>query len=213
MAIKTKAKAKKPTTIKDLTLDEKNVNRHSQLGTGLLKSSVKEEGFGRSILISDDNVVIAGNGTVQAAGSIGMEKVRIIETDGSEVIAVKRTDIKSGTAKFFKMALADNVVASKNIVLDVVATEALVEEYPEVKAWAAIVTDPPDKKVKEDEDASNTTTMTFHFSNTQAGNVKKALKISKGLNKSKAKTAGNTNDHANALYFIVAEFLKLHKGK
>lgn len=205
---------KQPTTINELNLDPKNANKHSQFGTGLLENSVRDNGFGRSILISDDNVVIAGNGTVEGAAAIGMEKVRVVETDGKEIIAVKRTDVKSGTAAFYKMALADNVVAQKNIVLDVEVVDAIVEEYPETAAWGGIITDPPGEKNKlEDPDKANQVTMTFQFSSAQAAKMKQAVKISKELNKQKFKNAGNSNENANAMYFIILEYLKAHKGK
>jgi len=206
--------AEKKTTIKSLNLDQKNANKHSPYGTTLLENSVRENGFGRSILISNDNHIIAGNGTVEGAAAIGMENVRIIETDGHEIIAVKRTDIKSNTTEFYKMALADNVVAQKNIVLDADVVEALVEEYPALKAWGSIVTDPPGMKDKiEDADKANQTTVAFQFINSQAAKVKQALKISKELNKTKFANTGNSNDNANAMYFIVTEYLKAHKVK
>lgn len=206
--------AEKKTTIKSLKLDPRNANKHTQYGSGLLENSVRENGFGRSILISSDDVIIAGNGTVEGASAIGMENVRIIETDGNEIIAVKRTDVKSDTPEFYRMALADNVVAQKNIALDIEVVEAIVEEYPAAKVWGAIITDPPGARDKiEDPDKANQTTSTFHFTRNQAAKVKQALSVSKELNKTKFSNAGNTNENANALYFIVLEYLKAHKSK
>lgn len=203
----------KKTTVKSLTLDPKNANKHSQFGTNLLENSIRENGLARSIVISNDNVVIAGNGTTEGAVSVGIEKVRIIETDGNELIAVKRTDIKSGTDAFYKLALADNIVAQKNIVMDVELVEAIVEEYPGTKVWGQFITDPVDSKNKmEDPDKANQTEMKFQFSNNQAAKVKQAVKTSKVLNKAKFQNAGNSNENANALYFIVLEYLKAHKN-
>lgn len=204
--------AEKKTTIKGLKLDQRNANKHSQFGTGLLENSVRDNGFGRSILISNDDVVIAGNGTVEGAAAIGMEKVRIVETDGTEIIAVKRTDINSGTAAFHKMALADNIVPVHNIVFDLEVVEAIATEFPSTKAYAAIILDPPGEKNRQDDpDRAGITSSTFHFTEPQSAKVKKALKISKELNKEKMKTVGNKNENANALYFIVLEYLKNHR--
>lgn len=200
------------TTVKSLKLDPKNANKHSQYGTGLLESSIRENGLARSIVISKDNVVIAGNGTTEGAVAVGIEKVRIIETNGDELIAVKRMDIKSGTAEFYKLALADNIVAQKNIVMDVELVEAVVEEYPSTRVWGSIITDPPGAKNKvDDPEAIGQVTMNFQLSGTQAAKVKQAIKISKELNKTKFQNAGNNNDQGNALYFIVQEYLKGHK--
>lgn len=199
------AKAK----LQDLTLDPKNANKHSQYGTGLLENSTRENGLGRSILISRDNVVIAGNGVVEAAGAIGIEKVQIVETDGNEIIAVKRTDIKSGTPEFYKMALADNIVAQKNIVMDVEVVEALVQEFPEVKAWGGIVTDPPGGGVA-DTDRAGRVNMGFQLTGPQAAKIKKAIKVSIQVNKAKFQ-GDNSNHNGNALYYMALDYLKNHK--
>lgn len=203
----------KKTTIKDLKLDPMNANKHSQYGTGLLENSLRENGFARSIVISNDDVVIAGNGTVEGAGAIGMENIRIIESNGNELIAVKRTDIKSGTAEFHRLALADNIVAQKNIVLDVEVIEAIVTEYPSTKVWGAIVTDPPGARDRVEDDKAGLVTMTLHLSSVQAAKVKTAIKMSKELNKVKFQNAGNSNENGNAVYFMALEYTKAHKSK
>ena len=59
----------------------------------------------RSSLI-ENNRILAGNGTIEGAKQAGIKNVRIIETAGDEVIAVRQTgrteDEKVG------LALADN---------------------------------------------------------------------------------------------------------
>lgn len=126
---------KKVSSIADLLPDKRNVNKHSEFGTHLLNKSIQENGVGRSILISSDNEIIAGNGVVEVAGGTGIEKVRVIDTDGSELIAVRRTDIKSGSKQFYAMALADNLTAKNNIVLDADVANAIAEDYPDIKDW------------------------------------------------------------------------------
>lgn len=98
--------------IADLKFDDKNFNKHTEYGMSLLEKSLRENGAGRSILIDKDNNIIAGNGIVEAAGSVGLEKVKIVETSGDEIIAVKRTDLKLDSKKGREMALADNATAS-----------------------------------------------------------------------------------------------------
>jgi len=98
--------------IKDLKFDDKNFNKHTEYGMSLLEKSLRENGAGRSILIDKDNNIIAGNGIVEAAGSVGLEKVKIVETSGDEIIAVKRTDLKLDSKKGREMALADNATAN-----------------------------------------------------------------------------------------------------
>lgn len=101
--------------ISDLKFDDKNFNQHTEYGMGLLEKSLRENGAGRSILIDKDNNIIAGNGIIEAAGNIGLEKVKVVETSGDEIIAVKRTDIKLDSKKGREMALADNATAAADL--------------------------------------------------------------------------------------------------
>jgi len=60
----------------------------------------------RSIVIDEDNRVLAGNGTVEGAKEQGVSKVRIIEAEGDEVIAVRRRGLSEDDK--VGLALADN---------------------------------------------------------------------------------------------------------
>lgn len=104
--------------IGDLKFDKKNFNKHTEYGMGLLEKSLRENGAGRSILIDKDNNIIAGNGIVEAAGTVGIEKVKIVETTGDEIIAVKRTDIALESKEGYQMAMADNATAAADLEWD-----------------------------------------------------------------------------------------------
>lgn len=101
--------------ISELKFDDKNFNKHTKEGLSLLEKSLRENGAGRSILIDKDNNIIAGNGVIEVAGQIGLEKIKIIETTGDEIVAVKRTDISLDSEKGRQMALADNTTASADL--------------------------------------------------------------------------------------------------
>ena len=104
--------------ISDLRFDDKNFNQHTEYGMSLLEKSLRENGAGRSILIDKDNNIIAGNGVIEAAGNIGLEDLQIVETDGSKIVAVKRTDIALDSAQGRQMALADNATAAADLSWD-----------------------------------------------------------------------------------------------
>ena len=53
------------------------------------------------------DIVIAGNGVYEQAQELGL-KVRVIESDGTELIAIKRTDLSTKDEKRKLLALADN---------------------------------------------------------------------------------------------------------
>jgi len=138
------------TTIKDLKFDDKNFNKHTEYGMSLLEKSLRENGAGRSILIDKDNNIIAGNGIVESAGQIGLDKVKVIETTGDELIAVKRTDISLNSKKGRKMALADNSTAKADLEWD---EENLKSEFDEeeLKDWGVDLEWTEETEVTEDE--------------------------------------------------------------
>lgn len=97
--------------LRDLKSDPMNARRHNPRNVGMIETSIQRNGFGRPILISSDNVVAAGNATIDAAASAGLENVRIIDSDGTEVIAIRRTDVSSDSPTFTNLALSDNRAA------------------------------------------------------------------------------------------------------
>lgn len=104
--------------IEELIQDDRNFNRGTEKGKELIEKSFRELGAGRSVLIDKDNRLIGGNKAQIGAMDAGITKVRIIETDGTELIAVKRTDISLDTEKGRKMALADNATQQANLSWD-----------------------------------------------------------------------------------------------
>ena len=103
--------------IEALKQDELNFNKGTYQGDVLLEKSLKRFKAGRSILLDKDNNIIAGNKTAKAAASMGL-KVRVIETTGDELVAVKRTDVDINTKEGREMALADNRTAQINLAWD-----------------------------------------------------------------------------------------------
>tara|TARA_R100000664_G_scaffold13797_1_gene21880 strand:- start:1813 stop:2313 length:501 start_codon:yes stop_codon:yes gene_type:complete len=94
------------TSIKDLKSDHKNARKRTDRSATLIEESLKKYGAARSIVIDEDNRVLAGNGTIEGAKAAGLENVRVIETDGDEIIAVKRKGLTEDEK--VGLALADN---------------------------------------------------------------------------------------------------------
>lgn len=104
--------------ITQLRHDKKNFNKGTDEGKDMMEKSFKEHGAGRSVLLDKDNNIIAGNKSTSAARKAGIKKVRVIETDGTELIAVKRTDISIDSKEGREMALLDNRTAQVNLSWD-----------------------------------------------------------------------------------------------
>lgn len=136
--------------ISDLKFDDQNFNEHTEFGMSLLEESLRENGAGRSILIDKDNNIIAGNGVIEAAGQIGLDNVKIIETTGDEIVAVKRTDISLNSKKGRKMALADNATAAADLSWN---KDNLTKFFnnDELKAWDIDLDWSDDTEIIEDE--------------------------------------------------------------
>lgn len=92
--------------LKDLKQDKRNYRKHNKRNLDLIKKSVAEVGLGRSVVIDNDNEIICGNGLVSTLDKD--TKVKVIETDGSELVVVKRTDLATGDDKRKQLAIMDN---------------------------------------------------------------------------------------------------------
>lgn len=87
--------------------DKHNYRLHSAENKALIKKSLEECGTGRSILIDAENEIIAGNGVYEQAKKLNIP-VKIVETDGNELVAIKRTDLKTNDQKRKVLAVMDN---------------------------------------------------------------------------------------------------------
>ena len=79
----------------------------TQCNKSLINKSLKECGAGRSIVIDNEDNIIAGNGIYEQAQKLGL-KTKVIETDGSELVVVKRTDLATDDDKRKQLAVMDN---------------------------------------------------------------------------------------------------------
>ena len=92
--------------LKDLKQDKRNYRKHNQRNLDLIKKSVNDVGLGRSIVIDNQNEIICGNGLVSTLDK--NTPVKVIETDGSELVVVKRTDLATDDGKRKQLAVMDN---------------------------------------------------------------------------------------------------------
>lgn len=116
----------------ELKFDPKNYRIHGDKNKRLIQKSLVDCGAGRSILIDKEDCIIAGNGVYEQAQELGL-KVRVIESDGTELIAIKRTDLKTEDARRKALALADNYTSDTSV-FDI---EAVMEDFTpdELDLW------------------------------------------------------------------------------
>lgn len=147
------------THIDQLIPDDHNFNKHTEYGMHLLEKSVGEFGLGRSILLDKNNRIIGGNGITETAANLDLNKVIVVETDGTQLVAVKRTDMDLYTKRGREMAMADNATGKANLDFDPVQIDMMAEKYDfDPSDWGVDIStpdvdleEPDDDNVKDDE--------------------------------------------------------------
>jgi hypothetical protein len=107
------------TQLSDLIPDKRNANKGTKRGADAVTRSLRDFGAGRSVLVDRNGNVLAGNQTVKAAGAAGIDQnVILVETDGSQLVVVKRTDLDLDDPKARALAIADNRAAELGLEWD-----------------------------------------------------------------------------------------------
>jgi hypothetical protein len=113
----------KKAKIKDFQQDSSNANKGSEKGLRMLDDSIADVGLGRSIVVDKHNRIIAGNKTQERAIDRGLENAIVIETDGKELIVVKRKDLDLNDTNpnnpARKLAYYDNRAAELDLSWDI----------------------------------------------------------------------------------------------
>lgn len=102
-----------------LTFDSKNARKHSAENLAAIAESLKQFGQRKPIVVTADNVVVAGNGTLEAARLIGWSSIDVVRVPA---------DWSDDQVKAF--ALADNRTAE----LAEWDSEVLLEQLFELEA-------------------------------------------------------------------------------
>ena len=92
-------------------LDPRNARTHPARNMDAVGKSLKDLGAGRSIVVDADGVVIGGNAVYTKAKELGIP-VREIETNGDELVVVRRVDLKTDDPRRKALALADNQIGT-----------------------------------------------------------------------------------------------------
>lgn len=98
-----------PTHIADLTTDPANRRKHNPRNLGMVVDALHRVGAARSIVIDEDGVVLAGNGTIEAAAEAGITRLQVVDADGETLVAVRRTGLTREQKR--ALALYDNRAA------------------------------------------------------------------------------------------------------
>lgn len=190
----------------EIKFDKRNYRKHGERNKNLIEKSLKECGAGRSIVVDADGEIIAGNGIYEAAQKAKIP-VREIETDGSELVVVRRTDLHTEDDKRKQLAIMDNSTSdSSEFDLELLQEDFDLDALNDFGVsfdGLECETDFPELAAG---DKSPFQQMTFTFADGQAEVVKSALEMAKDK-ENNLDNMGNQNSNGNALFLIVSEWI------
>ena len=198
------------TKLNVLVADHKNARKRTQRSATLIETSLREFGAARSIVIDEHNRVLAGNGTVEGAKAIGLENVKVIETDGNEIIAVKRKNLTEDEK--VGLALADNRTGDlaewdaemlENLSFDH-SLDPWFEEG-DLEQLIGATADEVDFPEISDADKSDLEQITLTMHTTQAETFKEAMQLAKKMGEFDQTL--NENSNGNAATRVAESFL------
>ena len=186
--------------ITELKPDPQNARQHDAKNLKAIEGSLTQFGQRKPIVITEANVIVAGNGTVTAAKNLGWENIEAVRVPA---------DWSKEQVKAF--ALADNRTAELATwdihVLDEQLWEleefgADVKELGFESRMVEEVADP--FTLLKDEPRPNATQMTFTITLEQAELVKSKLTLAKAS--PRLIKDQNLNSNGNALFLIMSEW-------
>ena len=196
-----------------INFDKKNYRKHSDKNKRMIRKSLKDCGAGRSVLVDADGYLIAGNGVYEQAQQLNIP-TRVVETDGSELVVVKRTDLKPEDAKRKELALADNATSDsvewdmQNIAEDFDISVA--EDWGIDLGGDEVDADQySDEFELENKIKDGNQQITFMFTDSQVARVKRALSAIIYTDEFAAMDKdGNQNENACAITLLCDMWLK-----
>lgn len=189
--------------IKDLTPDPQNARQHDEKNLKAIQGSLNQFGQRKPIVITEAGVIVAGNGTVEAAKRLGWTKIDAVKVP---------SDWTPDQVKAF--ALADNRTAElatwNSEILSEQIRELNEEDFPILELGFEPLEFPTEQEWENLFDATanekkEVVQITFTLHTDQAETIKEALGKSKDLGD--FGDTGNTNDNGNALARIAELWL------
>ena len=102
--------------VSELSKHPRNYREHPEEQIEHLKRSIEEHGIYRSIVVANDNTILAGHGVVKACKKMNIKKVPVI-----------RMNIKSDSPQALRLLTADNEISNLADIDDRKLTEILKE--------------------------------------------------------------------------------------
>ncbi len=119
-------------SLDDLIPDPENANQHTERGSQLMENSLRECGFGDSLTVDKDGVVISGNQRLETLADLQMTNPIVVQSDGTRPIVHQRTDLAIGDVRAKKLAIYQNRVGEVNLSWNPEELQRLAIDMPDV---------------------------------------------------------------------------------
>ena len=110
--------------IESISQDPANVRRHGERNLSAIVASLRKFGQQKPIVVSKDGIILAGNGTYEAARKLGWDKIDIVRSKltGSEATAYAIADNRTAElAEWHEIELAETLRALQSEEFDIEA--------------------------------------------------------------------------------------------
>lgn len=102
-----------------------NPNQGTERGQYMMEESINRIGAWRSATATSDNIIPAGNHITEVFGQEISDDVIVVETDGKQLVIVKRQDISSEDPRAMEYAVLDNRTSEVGLQWDADVMQAM----------------------------------------------------------------------------------------
>lgn len=97
-----------------LSFDPANARKHSKKNLDAIKGSLAKFGQQKPIIVDKNGVVVAGNGTMEAAKSLGWNEINVVRTEltGPDAIAFALADNRTAELAEWDMSILGSTLQS-----------------------------------------------------------------------------------------------------
>lgn len=193
--------------IADLTPDPQNARQHDDKNLKAIQGSLTQFGQRKPIVITEAGVIVAGNGTVEAAKLLGWETIQAVKVPEdwtpAQIKAFAIADNRTAELATWRTeVLSAQLVELQNLDVEIEAF-GFEQEQSSMDDFAEAL----DGLLKPKGDIEQ---ITFTLHTDQAQLIKEALAVSKGMGD--FGDTGNTNANGNAITRIVELWLGSNVG-
>lgn len=126
-----------------LVSDPKNARKHDAKNMQAITKSIERFGAGRSLVVDGQNIVRAGNGTLEAAMEAGVSDAIVVDATGNQLVVVRRKDWTEQDGIAY--GLADNKTTDMSTFDDAVVSELLKDMDVELREFTSF----DDEEIKD----------------------------------------------------------------